>query len=152
VFDGEPCGEIPTTKVLGVSLVVALLAVVLLSMAPAGTGDTYTEFYVLGPNGTASGYPENVTVGEPADIRIGIGNVESREVTYTLVARTSETTLATRTVRLGARAEWEESVSVTFDTPGSKRLCLELYASRTTDGEPYRKLQLLVDVRPGLAA
>ncbi len=45
-------------------------------------GEAFTEFYILGPNGTASGYPTNLTVGENGTVIIGIVNHEHRNVTY----------------------------------------------------------------------
>jgi uncharacterized membrane protein len=148
VFDEETDTETVLTKVLGVTLVVALLVVIVFAIAPIGTGDTYTEFYVLGPNGTASDYPENVTVGETATVRVGIGNSESRRQTYTLVIRTNETTFLTREITLDRADQGEEPVSFSFDSPGRKRLRLELYLGETTDGDPYRNLRLFVEVRP----
>ena len=148
VFDEETDTETVLTKVLGVTLVVALLVVIVFAIAPIGTGDTYTEFYVLGPNGTASDYPENVTVGETATVRVGIGNSESRRQTYTLEIRTNETTFLTREITLDREEQWEEPVSFSFDSPGRKRLRLELYLGETTDGDPYRNLRLFVEVRP----
>jgi uncharacterized membrane protein len=148
VFDEETDTETVLTKVLGVTLVVALLVIIVFAIAPIGTGDTYTEFYVLGPNGTASDYPENVTVGETATVRVGIGNSESRRQTYTLVIRTNETTFLTREITLDREEQWEEPVSFSFDSPGRKRLRLELYLGETTDGDPYRNLRLFVEVRP----
>lgn len=144
-----PRGSVDTetvTKALAGALVLTLLVVVVFATTPIGSGDPYTEFYVLGSNGTASGYPENVTVNEPASVRVGIGNFENHRTTYTLVARTNETALATRTMTLGRGEEWTDSIPLAFDSPGRKRLRLELYAGETTDGRPYRRLWLFVDV------
>lgn len=142
--DADP--ETVATKALGVAFVVALLVVVVLAITPIGSGDQYTEFYVLGPDGTASGYPENVSVGETAELQVGIGNFEGQQRTYTLVVRTNETTLVTRTIAVDAQEEWEEPVTVAFDSPGSKQLRLELYEGEVTDEEPYRSLRLFVEV------
>lgn len=147
VLDEDTDTEALVTKVLGVALVLALLLVVVLAIAPIGSGDTYTEFYVLGPNGTASDYPENITVGETATVRVGIGNFENRQVTYTLVVRTNETRLVTRTVTVNPEQRWEEPVSIAFDSSGRKRLQLDLYTGQTTDTKPYRSLRLFVEVR-----
>lgn len=133
------------TTVLGIALVLSIVVVAGFALAPTATGDTYTEFYVLGPNGTAADYPENVTVGEPVDVRVGIGNHESRQMRYTLVVRTNETTLLTRAVTVDVEEQWEESISFSFDSPGQKRLRLELYVGETRN-EPYRSLRLFVDV------
>lgn len=138
------------TKLLGVALGVSLVAVIGFSMAPLGAGDSYTEFYVLGQNGTASDYPENVTVGEKATVQVGVANFESRELTYTLVVRTAETTIDTRQITLAPETRWEEPVTVAFDRPGRTRLRLELYRGEATDGEPNQSLQLFVEVvEPG---
>jgi len=144
---GRDAGRERLTKVLGGALVVSLLVVVGLSIAPNGSGST-TEFYVLGPDGTASGYPENVTTGETATLQVGIGNFESGPRTYTVVVRTAETEFVTETVTVNAEKRWEEPVSVSFETTGRKRLVLELYSGESTDGEPSHDLQLFVDVRP----
>jgi len=44
--------------------------------------EAFTEFYILGPNGKASNYPTNLTVGQNATIIIGIVNHEHKNVTY----------------------------------------------------------------------
>lgn len=137
------------TKALAVAIVIALLIIVVSAIAPVGTGEAYTEFYVLGPNGTASEYPDNVSVDEPATVRVGVRNFERRAQTYTLVVRTNESTLSTREISLDREEEWEEPVEVRFDSSGSKRLQLELYRGETTEGEPYRSLRLFVEVLPG---
>lgn len=136
------------TRVLGVAFVLALLVVVLFALSPVGTGDTYTEFYVLGPDGAAAEYPENVSVGEEATVRVGIRNFESQRMTYTLIVRTNETTFNPRTITLEPGDNWEEPVQFAFDSPGSRRLHLDLYRGETTQDEPYRRLRLLIEVRP----
>jgi uncharacterized membrane protein len=148
ILDEDAERDERVTKVLAGAIVLSLLLVVGFALVPVGGGDPYTEFYVLGPDGTASGYPQNVTVGETAELRIGVGNFENRQLTYTFVVRTDETTFATRTVTLDPREKWEAPTTVTFDSPGNKRLRLELYVGEATDGEPYRSLRLFVDVTP----
>jgi len=138
--------EAIATRVLGGVLVLAVLTVVVFAVAPIGQGDTYTEFYVLGPDGSASEYPENTSVGETAIIRVGIGNFEAQKLTYTLIIRRNQTTFVTRKVTLDPQEQWEEPVDVTFESVGSKRLQLELYLGETTRGEPYRSLRLFVKV------
>lgn len=146
LIDGDADREAVATKVLAVAVVVALLVVIGLAISPIGIGSQYTEFYVLGQAGSASGYPENVTVGETAELPVGIGNYEGEAQTYTLVVETNETVYVTRTIELDAREEWKEPVAVVFDSPGKKTLRIDLYLGQTTDGEPYRRLWLFVEV------
>lgn len=138
--------EALTTKLLGGTLVLAVLVVVAISALPLGGGTSYTEFYVLNANGTASGYSENVTVGESTTFRVGIGNFEQQQLTYTLRVRGNRTTHVTRTITLAPEERWERPVSITFGSPGRHRLRLELYTGRTTDGAPYRSLRLFIQV------
>lgn len=144
-FDEET--EELVTKLLGVAIAIALLVIVVSAIAPIGTSDAYTEFYVLGPNGTASEYPDNVSINESATVRVGVRNFERRSQTYTLVIRTNETTLNTREITLNRAEEWEELVRFSFDSQGTKHLRLELYKEQATDGEPYRGLRLFIEVR-----
>jgi uncharacterized membrane protein len=146
LLDNETDLEGLVTKLLAVALGVAVLVVIGFAIAPIGTGDAYTEFYVLGQNGTASDYPDNVTVGEEATVQVGVANFESRELTYTLIVRSDETTFETRRITLAPDTRWEESVTVAFETPGRQRLRLELYRGETAAGEPYRSLRLFVEV------
>lgn len=66
---------------LGISLLVAIAAIVFISLAPA-EGEHYTEFYLLGKDGMAAGYPGLVHVGEPETVIIGVHNYEYRSVAY----------------------------------------------------------------------
>ncbi|WP_461866747.1 DUF1616 domain-containing protein [Thermococcus sp.] len=72
-------------KALTIILIIAILtsigalAYVITHPKP---GEAFTEFYILGPEGKAAGYPTKLTVGENATIIIGIANHEHRNVTY----------------------------------------------------------------------
>ena len=59
----------------------AILAYVALTPRP---GETFTEFYVLGPGGNASGYPTTLNVSQPATVILGVSNHESASVNYTI--------------------------------------------------------------------
>jgi len=69
--------------VLTASIVVAggSLAYVVLSPRP---GETFTEFYLLGPGGNASGYPTTLNVSQPGTVIVGVANHEAASVNYTV--------------------------------------------------------------------
>ncbi len=69
--------------VLAISMVTSVAAFAFVALSPK-EGNKFTEFYILGPNGKASGYPHNLTVGENASVIIGIANHELRKVHYTV--------------------------------------------------------------------
>jgi uncharacterized membrane protein len=48
-------------------------------------GESFTEFYILGPNHKAEGYPRNILLGESNFLYIGIGNHEHEDSQYRLV-------------------------------------------------------------------
>ncbi len=47
-------------------------------------GERFTEFYILGPGGNASGYPTNLTVNETGNVIVGVGNHEGEAVSYSV--------------------------------------------------------------------
>ena len=47
-------------------------------------GERFTEFYILGEEGKAAGYPTNLSVGQNATVIIGIANHEYQRVNYTV--------------------------------------------------------------------
>jgi uncharacterized membrane protein len=71
------------TVALAASLIVAsgTFAYVVLTPRP---GETFTEFYILGPSGTASGYPTALNVSQTGRIILGITNHEFASVDYTV--------------------------------------------------------------------
>ena len=71
------------TVVLAASIVVASGTLVYVVLAP-GPGETFTEFYILGPGGNASGYPTVLNVSQPWTVILGIGNHEAASVNYTI--------------------------------------------------------------------
>jgi parallel beta-helix repeat protein len=70
-------------------------------------GDNFTEFYILCPNGTASGYPTNLTVGEDGKEIIGIVNHEYTNVTYQLEVWLSGELIGGNSIALKHNETWE---------------------------------------------
>ncbi len=87
-------------KALSVILVLAIVSsVVALAyvIAVPKEGEHFTEFYLLGPGGTASDYPQNLTVGEVASVIVGIANHEYRTVDYSVEVWLSNMTFVDNT-------------------------------------------------------
>ncbi|EMA44804.1 DUF1616 domain-containing protein [Halococcus saccharolyticus] len=142
------------TQVLLAVLVVSVLAIVYFSFTPEQRTDPYTEFYVLGPEGNASNYSDNLSVGENRDLTVGISNHENREMQYTLVLELDNETLNTRTVSIADQETWERNRSFTPESSGRKQLQLLLYRgeSVTPELEPYRTLRLWMTVQEASTA
>ena len=67
------------TIALSTSIVVAAGTLAYVVMTPR-PGATFTEFYILGPGGNASGYPTNLTVNETGGVILGVVNHEAATV------------------------------------------------------------------------
>jgi uncharacterized membrane protein len=82
-----PAGEQGFDRFLSVALAFVVLVVVLVTalviLAPH-EGERFSEFYILNGNLTSSGFPERIIPGVNYPMNIGIGNLEQRNVTYTV--------------------------------------------------------------------
>ncbi len=58
------------TVVLVISILSSVIALVYVVAVPR-QGESFTEFYILGPGGNATGYPRNLTIGQDASVIIG---------------------------------------------------------------------------------
>ena len=108
-------------------------------------GDNFTEFYILGPNETASGYPTNLTVGEDGKVIIGIVNHEYTNVTYQLEVWLSGELIGGNSIELKHNETWESPFTFRVTKAGRQKLEFLLFK----DGlkEPYRDLHLWVAVK-----
>ncbi|MDV2482110.1 DUF1616 domain-containing protein [Methanoculleus sp. Wushi-C6] len=76
-----------TEQVLSLLLIAAVLlatATTVYIVVNPQEGERFTEFYILGPTGKAANYPTEFMAGTPQTVIIGIGNHESRDITYTV--------------------------------------------------------------------
>lgn len=124
-------------------LVLAISGLIAVAVFPVPLTTAHTEFYILGANGTATGYPSNLSVGETGTVVVGIENNEHERVTYQIVVASNKMTFVTRTVTLDRREQWRDEVSISFEEPGLKTVNLLLYKG---GGEPYRELHITVNV------
>ncbi len=134
--------------VLGVVLLGTLGTLGYVAALPKG-GEGFTQFYILGPEGKAENYPEELVVGTGAEVIVGIVNQEHETTTYHLELRINGVAdRETEPLVLEHSQKWEEAVSFTMDSPGdNQRVEFVLYR----DGEPYLEpLHLWIDVIEGL--
>lgn len=136
------------TVILGVAFLLSLGAVVYIAVTPPPVTHPYTEFYILGPEGNASNYPTNLSVGEEGTVIVGLVNHEGESQTYTVTVVTENTSLAERRVTLAHEDGWEERVSFTLSHPGRHRVQFLLYkgSDPSTAGQPDEFLRLWVTV------
>ena len=72
-------------KGLSIVLILAILAALGTLgdvIATPKVGERFTEFYILGLEGEAEGYPKELVVGEEAKVIVGIVNREQEDMSY----------------------------------------------------------------------
>lgn len=136
-------------KILSIILVSSILIAVgsigfaIIKQKP---GEKFTELYVLGKDDKASGYPEIITLGESATVKVGIINREQRIIPYRLaVVIGGAPTFTNGSIVLGNEQKWEDAIPLTPTKPG-KQQKVEINIYRPEDTSPYQYLILWVDV------
>lgn len=119
--------------------------------------EPFTEFYILGPDGTAENYPIDYVLGENGTVIIGIINHEQKPVNYTLEVRLEDMPLPLsdiwKNICLGNNETLEKAVTITPPFEGTNmKLQFLLYNNDKKDmlednvSVPYRNLNLWINV------
>ena len=143
-------GQRSVDKILSIVLIVAILgAVGTLSyvIATPKVGEKFTEFYVLGLEGKATDYPEEMKVGEEGRVIVGIVNHEHEVVNYRVEIKIDGVkNNEARSVVLDNEGKWEEIISFTPDKAGdNKKVGFLLY--KNDEAEPcLEPLHLWINV------
>jgi uncharacterized membrane protein len=132
------------TWVLAAVLILAVCGTILIIVLPQPS-EPFTELYLLGASGNASEYPTNLTVGQTANVTVGVVNHENAEVNYTLMVTLTNKTITTESFSLANNQQWQNSISFKATTRGSgQKLEFDLYKSG--DANVYRSVYLFVTV------
>lgn len=128
--------------------VVALVGVVYVAITPVQEGhSSFTAFSLLDANGSSAASPLDLRVGETGAVTVVITNRENREMTYRVVARLDNRSVATYRATLADGATHERTISFTPSDSGDMTLHVLLYrANRTPSTTPYLTLRLDVTV------
>jgi uncharacterized membrane protein len=154
-FRGEVFSDDKTR--LDKALTVVLILSILLSVATLAYvvivpkhGETFTEFYILGPEGKADKYPTTYTLGDQKPVIVGVVNHEYRNVTYDLIISLNDSTTVSKIyserLTLGDNQTWEKKVDLMPDRAGTNmKMEFLLYADGNMTA-PYRECHLWVNV------
>jgi uncharacterized membrane protein len=144
-------GMTKLNKTLSVSLIIAILvAIGCLGyvIATPKQGQEFTEFYILGLDGKAQGYPKEAIVGQPIYLIMGIVNQEHQTTSYRVEIKTNGDIIKQLTIgSLEHEQKWEGTISFTSRTPGEKQN-FEFYLYKNDEASPCFKdpLHLYIDV------
>jgi uncharacterized membrane protein len=141
-------GESKTSKILSIVLIISILLAIgttaYIIIKPK-QGETFTEFYLLGPNGQAANYPTNLTVGQNASVIIGIMNHEQKTVNYNLVITSNGNVMSDQNITITNGNKTEIPYNFAESTGGNKEIEFLLY-KLPDNNNIYRSLHLFVNV------
>lgn len=132
------------TVVLAIILVAAIFGVILIVVLPQPS-EPFTQLFLLGPGGKASGYPTNLSVGQTGNVTVGVINNENTNANYTLVVTLGNASVASRSFSLANNGQWENSISFAPTHSGiGQNLNFSLY--KGSDPNVYRSVYLYLNV------
>lgn len=121
-----------------------LVLAVLGAMAMAGyaitqpkPGERFTEFYILGAGAETADYPQQLRLGESAEVTVGVANREYENVAYRLVVAVDGVqTGETRVFTLEHEELWQQVVAFTPQSVGENQQ-VEFLLYREGAQDPY---------------
>ena len=136
-------------RVLLVLLVVVIIGAIggLVYVArPPAVGETFTEFYLLGPEGRAANYPDVLSLGEETTVTLGIINHEQVLTDYHVrIVIGGQEVEEVATITLADEEKWEQKVSFAPVGVGEEQE-VEFQLYKGDENIPYHVLTLWVDV------
>ncbi|NPE27557.1 DUF1616 domain-containing protein [Methanococcoides sp. SA1] len=143
-------------RVLSIILVLSIIASIVTLAYVVVTpkeGEKFTEFYILGMDGVADGYPTNFTLGESGKVIVGVVNHEYEVTDYSLrlLLENGSSSVAYEQLYMSLEHNetWEEGL---FFMPEAVGEDMKLQFLLYKDGNmtaPYRDLHLWIDVNEG---
>ncbi len=131
---------------LGFLLVATIGAIVYVNISPSGS-ENLTEFYILGPEGKAEGYPIELNVGEQHSLMVTIINREHITMSYQVEVRIDGKKINEMgPVLLDNDTRWEGQISLIPDVAGENQK-LEFLLFKEDEVQHSYLLYLLLNVR-----
>lgn len=137
-------------KVLSVILILAILGFIgtmVNTFAVSRSGERFTEFYVVGLEGKAMDYPNELNVGKMGKAIVGVTNHEKGETSYRVEVRINGVrNNKLEPIVLSDEQQWKEIVSFTPNSAGDNQK-IEFLLYKNTDSAAYSRLHLWVNVK-----
>lgn len=145
-FNKESRKDKVLSIVLAISIILAVSATIYIIVVPH-QGEKFTEFYILGPNGTSSDYPTNLTAGQTGNVTIGIVNHEYSTVNYEMVVKLNNQTINDKNITLSNNQTYSEPFTFVPSIYGQNQELEFLLYKLPDNSTVYRSLHLWINVR-----
>lgn len=137
-------------RALSIALALVLLGTLgalAYTVAVPAAKESFTEFYILGPEGQAQNYPAQLMPGEEGKVVVGVINREQKPAVYRIEVRVNgvldkEVSLPV----LEPGEKWERMVSFDLAQAGARQK-VEFLLYKQGQAEVYQNLHLWVDVQ-----
>jgi len=138
-------------KALSILLVVLILGSIgtlAYAIVTPKQAEEFTEFYLLGPNGEAEGYPAELSMGETGKVILGIVNHENEDNLVYSVKVTIDGGLKQTIgpLALDDEEKWEDEVSFILDKMGDNQK-VEFSLYKQYEDEPCESVYLWLNVK-----
>ena len=130
---------------LAISIILAISATAYVILVPK-EGEKFTEFYILGPDGKASSYPTNLTVGQTGNVTVGIVNHEYSTVNYEMIIKLNNQTINDTNITLSNNETYSVPFTFTPSTYGQNQELEFLLYKLPDNNTVYRSLHLWINV------
>ena len=150
VFHGDQNRLDRALSLLLLLCIIASVATLAFGIMAPKTGEKFTQFYLLGPDGKADKYPVDFHLGNSKPVIVGVTNNEYRDMIYDLVVALNDSSgvsqLYTDRVVLANNQTLEKTVNLTPDRAGTNmKVEFLLYTDGNMD-TPYREMHLWINV------
>lgn len=135
------------TIVIAIAIIVAIGGLTFM-VTSSQANETYTEFYILGPNGKAENYPRQLLFNEPAEVILTVINHEQQPSSYQIEIKMQDIIYDTvETGILSDGQKYEKRISITPKEKGeSQKIEFWLYMNESDVAYFEKPLYLYVDV------
>lgn len=147
-FDTDFKGQSKINKILStvliLSIIFAITTTAYIIVTPT-EGESFTEFYILGPEGMASNYPTNLTTGQEGNVIIGVVNHENENTDYHLIVTSDNTVLLDQVLTLQDGEKVEIPFNFTAGETGERKIEFILF-KLPDNNNVYRSLHLWINI------
>jgi uncharacterized membrane protein len=137
-------------RVLSICLVIVVIgaiSVLAYVIAQPKAEEAFTNFYILGPEGMMENYPQELTLGEQAEITLGMENHENQDASYDIVVMLDGKEMqAIGPIELADGKEWRNEVMLIPLQAGDNQK-VEFLLYKGEESVPYLALHLWLDVK-----